>query len=412
MKHAQTIGASGTAAQRRGNFFEDFRLGQVLRHGTPRTLTDGDAAVYLALTGMRNVASSSVIAARELGFAARPLDDLLVFNVAFGKTVPDVSLNAVANLGYAELRFLAPVFAGDTLRCESVVIGLKENSSRKTGVVYVRSSCFRDDDSAVLSWVRWVMVEKRQFQAAAAETHVPDLAPIVPVDRLAAAPRLLSPDALDEWCEASGSLQLWDDYLAGDRINHPSGMTIEEADHMLATRLYQNNARPHFDALAMRESPVGARLVYGGHVISVCHALAHDGFENALSILAVNGGSHVAPTRAGDTLYAFTEVLEKWKLPGRADVGALRLRLVGLKNLPPARVPSATTEIDGRHTAHPHVVLDLDYTVLMPRGFAARASGSARAKKSAASGVFDADGESARGRSPRRARNHFANRTT
>ncbi len=119
-------------------------------------------------------------------------------------------------------------------------------------------------------------------------------------------------------------------------------MTIEEADHMLATRLYQNNARPHFDALAMRESPVGARLVYGGHVISVCHALAYDGFENILGIQAVNGGTHVAPTRAGDTLYAFTEVLEKWKLPGRADVGALRLRLIGLKNRAPAQVAAAT----------------------------------------------------------------------
>ncbi len=205
MRHAQATGAPAAAGQRRGNFFEDFRLGQVIRHGTPRTLTDGDSAVYLALTGARHVASSSVIAARELGFAARPLDDLLVFNVAFGKTVPDVSLNAVANLGYAELGFLAPVFAGDTLRCESVVIGLKENSSRKTGVVYVRSTCYRDDDTAVLRWVRWVMVEKRQAEAATSEMHVPDLAAVVPVERLTAAPRLLSPDALGEWCEATGS---------------------------------------------------------------------------------------------------------------------------------------------------------------------------------------------------------------
>lgn len=411
MKHAQTIGSPAAAGQRRGNFFEDFRLGQVIRHGTPRTLTDGDAAVYLALTGARHVASSSVIAARELGFAARPLDDLLVFNVAFGKTVPDVSLNAVANLGYAELRFLAPVFAGDTLRCESVVIGLKENASRTTGVVYVRSTCYRDD-SAVLSWVRWVMVEKRQAEATAAEKHVPELAPVVPVERLVAAPRLLSPAALAEWCEATGSRQLWDDYTAGGRIDHPGGMTIEEADHMLATRLYQNNARPHFDALAMRDSPAGARLVYGGHVISVCHALAYDGFENMLCILAINGGSHVAPTRAGDTLYAFTEVLEKWKLPGRADVGALRLRLVGLKNQAPARVTSAETEVDGRRLPHPNVVLDLDYTVLMPRRLAVRASGNVRKRKSAASSVFDADGEPAGGRPPRRHQSPFANRTT
>lgn len=136
---------------------------------------------------------------------------------------------------------------------------------------------------------------------------------------------------------------------------------------MLATRLYQNNARPHFDAMAMRKSAVGARLVYGGHVISVCHALAYDGLENVVGILAVNGGSHVAPTRAGDTLYAYSEVLEKWKLPGRTDVAALRLRLVGLKNTPPPEVESAKVDLDGKSRYHPGVVLDLDYTVLMPR---------------------------------------------
>lgn len=390
MKHPQAIGTPPAAGQGHGNFFEDFRLGQVIRHGTPRTLTDGDAAVYLALTGARHVAASSVIAARALGFPTRPLDDLLVFNVAFGKTVPEVSSNAVANLGYAELRFLAPVFAGDTLRCESVVIGLKENASRRTGIVYVRSTCYRDD-SAVLGWVRWVMVEKRQADAAAPDMHVPDLAPVVTVERLAAAPRLRSPDALAKWCEATGSRHLWDDYTPADRIDHPGGMTIEEADHMLATRLYQNNARPHVDALAMRGSPGGVRLVYGGHVISVCHALAYSGFENMLGILAINGGNHVAPTRAGDTLYAFTEVLEKWALPGRADVGALRLRLVGLKNQPPTQVASAMTDGDGRRMPHPNVVLDLDYTVLMPRRLAVRGSSRARSTKRLAGSGFDAD---------------------
>lgn len=351
--------------ERRGNFFEDFRLGQVMRHGTPRTVGEGDMAVYLALTGSRYASHSSALAARELGLRDRPLDDLLVFNIAFGKTVPDVSLNAVANLGYAELRFLEPVFAGDTLRCESVVIGLKENSSGKTGVVYVRSTCYRQDDAAVLTWVRWVMVRKAVPEAVVGEAHVPTFAEVITPDRLAAPARIASPAALAEWCEATGCDELWDSYTPGERIVHPSGMSIEEADHMGATRLYQNNARPHFDALAMRDSHVGARLVYGGHVISVCRALAYDGLENVLAVAAINGGAHVAPTLAGDTLYAYTDVLERWKLPGRSDLGALRLRLVGLKNLPPSGLPA-----EGERNAagyHPNVVLDLDYTVLMPR---------------------------------------------
>jgi 2-methylfumaryl-CoA hydratase len=141
-------------------------------------------------------------------------------------------------------------------------------------------------------------------------------------------------------------------------------MTLEEADHTLATRLYQNNARVHFDALAMRASPFGRRLVYGGHVISVCRALSYDGLENAFAIAAINGGSHTNPTFAGDTLYAVTEVRDKWPLPGRTDVGALRLRLLGVKNMPAAHL-AAPVGADGK--PHPNLVLDLDYTVLMSR---------------------------------------------
>ena len=356
-----------TNKERRGNYFEDFQLGQVIRHGTPRTVSEGDSSLYIALTGARHAMHSATTAAQLLGYQRRPLDDLLVFNIAFGKTVPDISLNAVANLGYAELRFLEPVFPGDTLHCASAVIGLKENTSRKTGVVYVRSTCYDQNDRSVLSWVRWVMVNKRRSESEPKASHVPELAAVIPPDQLVHQARISSRDVLDDWCEMTGSGDLWDHYRVGDRIDHPLGMTLEEADHMTATRLYQNNARPHFDALAMRNSSVGRRLVYGGHVISVCRALTYEGLENVLGILAINAGTHVAPTVAGDTLYACTEVLDKWKLPGRVDAGALRLRLTGLKNAPPADVPSAKTGPVGKSAYHPAVVLDLDYTVLMPR---------------------------------------------
>jgi len=71
----------------------------------------GDAALYIGLTGSRFALHASNEFARALGFERAPIDDLLVFNIVFGKTVPDVSLNAIANLGYANGRFGAPVFA-------------------------------------------------------------------------------------------------------------------------------------------------------------------------------------------------------------------------------------------------------------------------------------------------------------
>ena len=113
-----------------GNFFEDFRIGQVIKHATPRTITVGDVALYNGLFGPRFAVQSSDVFARAIGYPRSPVDDLLVFHVVFGKTVPDISLNAVANLGYAACRVLAPVYPGDTLNAVSEVSGLKENSSR------------------------------------------------------------------------------------------------------------------------------------------------------------------------------------------------------------------------------------------------------------------------------------------
>src|SRR5262245_14426708 len=144
-----------------GNHFEDFDLGRVIEHATPRTVTVGDVALYTALYGSRFAVQSSDEFARAIGYPRAPVDDLLVFHLVFGKTVPDISLNAIANLGYAECRFLAPVFPGDTLSARSETIGLRENSSGDSGIVYVRTTGRNQHDKTVLEYVRWVMVRKR-----------------------------------------------------------------------------------------------------------------------------------------------------------------------------------------------------------------------------------------------------------
>lgn len=349
---------------RSGNFFEDFSLGQTLIHGTPRTVGEGDASLYIALTGARQVLHSAKTVAHALGYRDRPLDDLLVFNIAFGKTVPDISLNAVANLGYADVRFLKPVHAGDTISAESTVVGLKENANRKSGIVWVRSTALNQNGEEILTWVRWVMVHKKSPDSPAPASVIPEAPAFVAPERLTI-PAVLDAQGFEN--EVTGGPWLWDDYAPHERIDHLAGMTVDESDHTLATKLYQNNARVHFDAHAMKDTQFGRRLVYGGHVISVCRALTYDGLENALTIAAINGGSHCNPTFGGDTLYAYSEVLDKWELPGRRDLGALRLRMVGVKNLPPAELAAPQVEEDGKQRYHPSVVLDLDYTVLMPR---------------------------------------------
>lgn len=343
-----------------GNFFEDFELGQTFLHATPRTVGEGEIALYLALTGSRQLLGSSATAAHALGYPKRPLDDLLAFHLAFGKTVADISLNAVANLGYADVRFLEPVYVGDTLSAESTVIGLKQNRDGAAGIVWVRSTAVNQNDREVLTWVRWVMVKKRDKASPAPTPVIPETPTHVTPERLVV-PAFL--DARQFETALTGGGRLWGDYQPGERIDHPAGMTLDESDHTFATRLYQNPARLHFDAHMMKDTPFGRRLVYGGHIISVCRALSYEGLENALLIAAINAGSHANPTFAGDTLYCRHEVLEKWELPGRADLGALRLRMIGLKNQPAADL--GEVKPDGKYA--PNVVLDLDYTVLMPR---------------------------------------------
>ena len=336
-----------------GRFYEDYRLGEVIAHAVPRTLSGGERALYHALYPARGALYSSDGFARACGLAAAPLDDLIAFHTVFGKTVPDISLNAVANLGYAEGRWLAPVWPGDTLTAASEVIGLRPNSNGTSGVVWVRTTGRNQHGTAVLTYVRWVMVRRRTpADGPSGPAVVPDLAPVVaPGD-------LLTPGGLRFTgydFALAGEPHRWADYAVGEVIDHVDGVTVEEAEHMLATRLWQNTARVHFDAT---QRPDGRRLIYGGHVISLARALSFNGLANAQMILALNAGAHVNPCFAGDTVRAWSEVLDRAELqaPG---VGALRIRLVATRG-------AAGALRDGAGKYLPEVLLDLDLWVAVP----------------------------------------------
>jgi 2-methylfumaryl-CoA hydratase len=351
-----------TAAKaQRGNYFEDFSLGQSIEHATPRTITAGDVALYAGLYGPRFAVQSSDVFARAIGYPQSPVDDLLAFHVVFGKTVADISLNAIANLGYAECRFLKPVFPGDTLSAASEVIGLRENANKASGVVYVRTTGRNQADETVLEYVRWVMVRKRDPASAAPAPVVPKLAERVDPSKLGTAvPQI---DAAGYNTTLSGSAHRWGDYSPGEKIDHIDAMTLEEAEHQIATRLYQNTAKVHFNLHEQAQGQFKRRLVYGGVVISLARTLSFNGLGNAFHIAAINGGRHVAPCFGGDTIYAWSEVLETTAVQKRDDVGALRTRLVATKNRSCADFP--LRRADGEYAEG--VILDLDCWLLVPR---------------------------------------------
>jgi len=337
-----------------GRFFEDYRLGEVIAHAVPRTVSGGERALYHAIYPARHALHASDEFARGCGLPTAPLDDLITFHVVFGKTVPDISLNAVANLGYAEGRWMRPVYPGETLRSVSTVIGMKENSNGASGVIWVRTRGVDAGGAAVLEYVRWVMVRKRRPDAPA-----PD--PVVPVLAAAVAPEaLVVPPGLDFSrydFGMAGERHRWGDYAVGERIDHVDGVTIDEADHLFATRLWQNTSKVHFD---VTQRPDGRRLVYGGHIISLARALSFNGLANAQLLVALNAGSHVNPCFAGDTVRAWSEVLDR-AATGVAGVGAIRLRTVAVKH---AAAAFALRGAEGKYL--PDVLLDLDYWALIP----------------------------------------------
>jgi len=341
------------AKTNKGRFFEDYNVGDVLTHAVPRTVGQGERALYHALYPARHALYSSDMFAQSCGLHASPLDDMIAFHTVFGKTVPDVSLNAVANLGYGEGRWLAPIWPGDTLTAQSEVIGVKQNSNGRTGVVWVRTTGRNQHATAVLEYVRWVMVRKGDPDAPAPDTVIPGLAPVVAPEHLVV-PEGLTFASYDT--ALAGEPHRWADYRIGEKIDHVDGVTIEEAEHMMATRLWQNTAKVHFDTSAR---PDGTRLIYGGHVMSMARALSFNGLANAQMVVGLNAGAHANPCLAGDTVRAWSEVLDKAETPA-PGVGAIRLRLVATKG----NTPFDLRAEDGRYL--PEVLLDLDYWALMP----------------------------------------------
>jgi 2-methylfumaryl-CoA hydratase len=182
----------------------------------------------------------------------------------------------------------------------------------------------------------------------------PDLAPAVTPEAL------VVPEGLDFTrydTDRAGEPHRLADYEIGEQIDHVDGSTLEEAEHMLATRLWQNTSKVHFDRTIR---PDGRLLAYGGHVISLARALSFNGLANAQMIVAINAGAHANPAFAGTTIRAWSEVLDiaETTAPG---IGAIRLRLVATTA---EATPFALHGPEGKYL--PDVLLDFDYWALMP----------------------------------------------
>lgn len=336
-----------------GNFFEDFDVGSELVCPTPRVLTSAETAWHVATTNDRTPRFCS---------AEGRVHPLVVFHLVIAQTVRQVSLNARANLGYAGMIWRKPVFHGDEITTTIKIVGLKENSNKQTGNVFVATTGRNQNGETVLEYTRWVMVKKRDDSTATKYLDAPvtpKLPKQVAVEELPAFPGALPTTA------QTGGKYFFEDYAAGERIYHHDGMTVNHSDHMSYTRLFQNSAKVHFDELRTDGKP----LVYGGFPLSIAYAQAFNGLENRSGIVAMNSGAHANPCYAGTTIYSYTDVLETHAL-GDAPAGALRLRLVAVKDGDPSEESGFQMRVSdgkGGERYNPRVLLDMDYFELMPK---------------------------------------------
>ncbi len=339
----------------KSRYFEDYKINEEINHSVPRTITDGDVACYLASTGSRFPLNYSVEFSKQLGFQSTPIDDILLFHLVFGRTVPDLSLNAVANLGYAGVVFHKSAFVGDTVTASSKIIGLKQNSNGKTGTVYVKSIGKNQNGETILSYYRWLMMRKRkEGMVESFENVVPKLPEKVITSDFSIPSNL----NLKKWdSTVSGSPYFFDDYQLNEEIHHLDGQTIEEAEHQMTTRLYQNNARVHFNQHIEKDERFGKRIIYGGYIISLARAISCNGLANTFKLAAIHSGKHSAPSFSGDTIYAWSKIIDKEKINN--NIGSMMIRTIASKN-------SSDMTFPEKDNLSKNIVLDLEYSVLIP----------------------------------------------
>ena len=247
------------------------------------------------------------------------------------------------------------------LSATSEVIGLKENSNRKTGIVYVRTRGVKQDGTAVLEYVRWVMVRKRDESAPAPGDHVPRLPTAVEPKLLGGACPPIDVKAYD--FALAGSPHRFGDYQVGEKIDHVDGITVEEAEHQTATRLYQNTARIHFDAVHRGAGPFrqAADLWRPRHL-----AGARDLVQRPRQRLPHRRDQRRPPRRAavrGRHGVCLVGGAGGERTAGRAATSAR----CGCAPSRPKDRPCADFPYKDGEEYDPAVLLDLDYWALMPR---------------------------------------------
>ena len=145
-----------------GRYYEDFTVGESIEHQLSKTIFESDNNFFSLLTMNYHPVHTNVDYASKNQHGKILVVGTLVFSLAVGITVPDISGKAIANLGYEDVKHLAPTFVGDTIYVRSVVLDKRESKSKlDRGIIYVESVAYNQRGEDVLSFRRHVLIKKR-----------------------------------------------------------------------------------------------------------------------------------------------------------------------------------------------------------------------------------------------------------
>lgn len=146
-----------------GRFFDEWQVGDRLTHAITRTVTETDNLLISTLTHNPQPLHLDHEAARDTEFGKPLVNSCFTFSLIVGVSVGDTTLGTlVANLGYDEVRFPAPVFVGDTLTCHTEVVDLRESRSRpEAGIVTWKHSATNQHGREVCSFTRSALLKKK-----------------------------------------------------------------------------------------------------------------------------------------------------------------------------------------------------------------------------------------------------------
>ncbi|MBI3756851.1 MAG: MaoC family dehydratase [Deltaproteobacteria bacterium] len=319
--------------KKRGNFLEDFWVGQLFRHKVGKTVTEGLFNAFTEFGMTTNPLSKNLRYAQRYGFKGLIAPPGLVMNIVFSQSVEDISENARANLEYRDVRFGASVYIGDTIEVETTIVGVQPSSKEPDrGVVHVQTTGRNQHGEIVLTLQRKVQIWKDNQDAkveAVALAEVPQIPCTLQV------PAYEASRNYRELAHLTNPDTYFEDFNAGDVLEHSRGRTVTTV-HMELTAMLDNTSQVHSNQYLVDQNPskyIGGQLiVYGGIPFNLCLGLScPDVGDNVIGDVCYITGRHTGPVFVGDTVFASTEIKDKREYPGRPDLGIISTNLRGHK---------------------------------------------------------------------------------